>query len=92
MDSLRFDEFGGYFPGGSVVKNLPAVQETRVPSLVREDPLEKKWQSSPVFLPGECYGQRSLVGNSPWGHKESDMTEQLILSLTSLGFARDGFF
>ena len=34
-------------------------------------------QPTPVFLPGESYGQRSLVGFSPWGHKESDTTEQL---------------
>ena len=31
----------------------------------------------PVFLPGESHGQRSLAGYSPWGHKESDTTEQL---------------
>ena len=35
----------------------------------------KKWQSTPVFLPGESHGQKSLVGCSPWGRKESDMTE-----------------
>ena len=37
----------------------------------------RKWQPTPVFLPGESYGQRSLVGYSPWGHKESDKTERL---------------
>ena len=36
----------------------------------------KKWQPTPVFLPGESHGQRSLVGYSPWGHTESDMTEE----------------
>ena len=36
-----------------------------------------KWQCPPVFLPGEFRGQRSLAGHSPWGPKESDMTEQL---------------
>ena len=36
-----------------------------------------KWQSTPEFLPGKSHGQRSLVGYSTWGHKESDMTEQL---------------
>ena len=35
----------------------------------------EKWQPTPVFLPGESHGQRSLVGYSPWGHKESDTTE-----------------
>ena len=35
----------------------------------------RKWQPTPVFLPGESYGRRSLVGCSPWGRTESDMTE-----------------
>ena len=35
----------------------------------------RKWQPTPVFLPGESHGQRGLVGYSPWGHKELDMTE-----------------
>ena len=60
-----------------MVKNLPATQETRVRSLGQKDPLRKKWLSIPVFLPAEFHGQRSLVGYSPRGHKESDMTEQL---------------
>ena len=37
----------------------------------------RKWQPTPVFLPGESYGQRSLVGYSPWGRKESDTPERL---------------
>ena len=36
----------------------------------------RKWQPTPVFSPGESLGRRSLVGSSPWGHKESDTTEQ----------------
>ena len=36
----------------------------------------RKWQPAPVFLSGKFYGQRSLEGYSPWGHKESDATEQ----------------
>ena len=35
------------------------------------------WQPTPVLLPEKCHGQRSLVGYSPWGCKESDTTEQL---------------
>ena len=54
------------------VKNLPAMWETSVPSLGWEDPWRRKWQHTPVFLPGELHGQRSLAGYSPWGHKESD--------------------
>ena len=52
------------------------MQETRVQSLGQEDPLGK-WQPTPVFLPRESIGQRRLVGYSPWGLKESDITEQL---------------
>ena len=35
----------------------------------------RKWQPTPVFLPGKSHGRKSLVGYSPWGHKESDTTE-----------------
>ena len=68
---------GGGFPGSSVVKNLPAKQETRVCSLGQEDPLKKEMATAPVFLPGKSHGQRSLVDYSPWGRKESDTTERL---------------
>ena len=61
-----------------MVKNLPAMQETQVQSLGQEEPLEKRMVThSPVFLPAEFHGQRSLAGYSPWGHNESDTTEQL---------------
>jgi len=36
----------------------------------------RKWQPTPVFLPRESHGQRSLASYSPWGHKESDRTEE----------------
>ena len=49
--------------------------ETWVRSLGREDPLEEKWPSNLVFLPGESHEERSLVGYSPWGHTVSDTTE-----------------
>ena len=62
------------------VKSLPTTWETQVRFLGWEDPLEKEWQPTPVFLPGKSYGWRSLVGYSPWGHKESDTTEQLSLT------------
>ena len=55
-----------------MVKNLPAMQETCVQSLGQEDPLRKEWLPTPVFLPEEFHGQRSLVGYSPWGCKELD--------------------
>ena len=60
------------FPGGSVLNNLPAMQEmqeTQVQSQGQNLPWRKKWQSTPVFLPGKSHGERSLAGYSPWGHK-----------------------
>ena len=61
-----------------MVKNLPAMQETWVQSLVGKIPW-RAWQLTPVFLPGEFHGQRSLAEYSPWGHKESDTTERPII-------------
>ena len=46
---------------------------------IRKIPWRRKWQPTPVFLPGESHGQRSLAGYSPRGHKELDTTEQLTL-------------
>ena len=65
------------FPSGSVIKNPPAVQETWVQSLGQKAPPRRKWQPTAVFLPGKPHGQRSLLGCSPQGHTESDMTEWL---------------
>ena len=53
--------------GLQMVKNLPAMQETWAQSQGQKDPWRKKWQSTPVFLPGESHGQRSLMGYSLWG-------------------------
>ena len=47
---------------------------------VRKIPWRREWLPTPVFLPGVSHGQRGLAGYSPWGHKESDTTEQLTLS------------
>ena len=61
-----------------MIKNLPAVQETRIQSLGWEDPLEKEQLPTPVFWPGEFHGLYS-----PWGLKELDMIERLTLRFTS---------
>ena len=50
-------------------------QEMWVQFLGQEDPLEKAWQPTPVFLPGESHGQRSLTDYGPEGHKELNTTE-----------------
>ena len=60
------------------VKNLPAIWETRVQFLGQEVyPLEKGMATHFSILTWKSHGWRSLVGYSPWGHKESDVTEQL---------------
>ena len=63
------------------VKNPTAMQETRetwVQSLGQKEPLERSMAThSSGFLPGESHEQRSLVGYSPWGHRELDMTEAM---------------
>ena len=58
-----------------IVKNLPAVQETRVWSLGQEEFLEKEMATHSSILAWRIRGQRTLVGYSPWGRKESDTTE-----------------
>ena len=63
-----------------IVKNLPAMWATWIQSLGWGDPHEEGRQPSPVFSPGEFHRQRSLVGYSPWGSKESDKTEELTLT------------
>ena len=54
----------GYSLVAHIVKPLPAMQETWVRSLVGKIPWRRKWQPTPVFLPGESHGRRSLVGYS----------------------------
>ena len=48
---------------------------------VRKMPWRRAWQPTSVFLPGKFHGQRSLVGYSPWGLKESDTTEHTLLKI-----------
>ena len=60
--------------GGSVVKNLPTMQETRVQSLCWVDLLEKEMATHFRILAWKSPGQRSLAGHGPRGHKELDIT------------------
>ena len=70
-----------WFPGSTVVKNPPAsagdAKRCGFYSQVTKILWIRKWQPTLVFLPGKFHGQRGLVGYSPWGPKESDMTEWL---------------
>ena len=56
-------------PGGSVVNNPPPSGRHGFNPWAVKIPWRRKWQPTPVFLPGKSYGQRSLVGYSPWGCK-----------------------
>ena len=78
----------GGLPGGSDGKESACIAETQVWSPGQKDPLEKWMLLTPVFLPGISHGQRSLVGYSPCGHKESDLTEWLIFSLFIADWSR----
>ena len=64
-------------PHGSAVKKPPANARCGFDPWLRKIPGRRKYQPTPIFLPGESHGQRSLEGYSPWGCKESDVTEQL---------------
>ena len=68
------------------VKYLSTMRETQVQSLGWEAPLEKEMatHSSTIAWKIPWTGQRSLAGYSPWGHKESDMTEQLSTHFASI--------
>ena len=72
------------------VKNPPEMQEMGIDPWVGKIPW-KTWQPTAGFLPREPHGQRSLVGYSPWSHKEWDMTEQLTISLW-VGMRNKDFF
>ena len=77
-------------PKSPLVRGFPGVSDGKesacnwgdpgsIPGLGRF-PWRRGWQPSPRFLPEESHGQRSLVGYSPWGHKQLDVTEQLTLT------------
>ena len=64
------------FQAAQWLKNLPAnAEDARDSSWDGKIPWRRKWQPTPIFLPGKFHGQRSLVGCSPRGHRESDSTE-----------------
>ena len=73
-----------------MVKNLPANAGDvgSIPGSGRSP--GEEWLPSPVFLPGESHGQRSHVGYSSWGCKESDTTDSLEVSLKCLKRQSDG--
>ena len=72
--SLKSDSV---FSGGSVVKNPPPNRRCGFDPWVRKIPWRRKWQYTPVCLPGKSHEQRSLAGYNPWGPKELDITDWL---------------
>ena len=79
FSSLVYDSYSTY-PGqlpGSVSDKETVCQcrSRRFDPWVRQIPWRRRWQPTPVFLPGKCRGQRSLVAYSPWGLQEPDTTE-----------------
>ena len=65
----------GTFLVTQTVWTLLAVWETQAQSLGWKESWRREWLPTTVFLPEEIHGQRSLMGYSPWDHKELDMTD-----------------
>ena len=74
------------FPGGSDGKWAMQCRRPRFDPWVGKIPWRQKWQPTPVLLPGKFHGQRSIVGYSPWVHKELDWTWINNLTFTLLLF------
>ena len=78
------------FPGGSEVKvSACNGRRPKFDPWVGKIPWKRKWQPTPVFLPGESHGRRSLVGYSPQGRKKSDTTERLQFQFIELQISAD---
>ena len=74
-------EYWSEVPSGTSGKENPCqcrrLKRHRFDPWIRNIRWRRAWQTTPIFLPGESHGQRSLVGCSPWGREESDTTERL---------------
>ena len=77
------DAFASQEPHLYLELPLPGHQNSAYLSVPEAHMWRRKWQPTPVFLPGEAHGQRSLVDYSPWDHKELDTAEQLSMKNTS---------
>ena len=67
---------GAQIAGAQMAKRLPAMRTPGFDPWVGKIPWRRKWQPTPEFLPRKFHGWRSLVGYSPWGHKELDMIDR----------------
>ena len=75
--SLSFPRNAGFSGGSDSKESACNTTGPRLNPRGGKIPWRREWQPTPVFLPGEFHEQKSLVGHSPWGHKELDVTEQL---------------
>ena len=73
----REEGFSRWFSGKELACQCRRLRRRGLDPWPGKIPWRKKWQLTPVFLPGKHHGQRSLAGYRPWDHKESDMTEWL---------------
>ena len=82
IDIILTDKLLDGFPGGANGKKSTCqcrrLKKHRFNPWVRKVPWRRALQPTPVFLPGEPHGQRSLVGYSPWGRTESEATDKLL--------------
>ena len=76
----RLSSSSSSYDVAQTVKRLPAMRILGFDPRVGKIPWRRKWQPTPVLLPGKSHGRRSLVGYIPWGCKELDITEQLHFS------------
>ena len=80
LGNAKLNTYQGDFQGGSVVKESACqcrrCERPGFDPWVLKIPWRRKWQLTPVFLPGKFHGQKSLAGCSPWDCKESDVTQQ----------------
>ena len=74
---MNWDEYNKASLVTQTVKCLPTVRETWFDPWAKKIPWRRKWQPTPVFLPGESQGQQGLVGCRLWGCTESDTTSDL---------------
>ena len=77
FQNFEIEKYYYNFPGGLDGKVCLQCGRPGFNPWARKNTWRRKWQPTPVFLRGKSHGQRSLVGYSPWDHKESDTTQQL---------------
>ena len=75
------------FPGSSDGKESACNTGDPVSIWVRKIPWRRKWQPTPVFLPGKFHGQRSLAGYSSWNHRELDIADNVYMLISLFIFS-----